>query len=327
MERQTGISVVIPNYNGRQLFPHTLPTVMHALQENDFPFEVIVADDASTDDSIEWLQKYFPSIRILPAEKNGGFSVTANRGIRAAIHPWVFLLNSDVKLEPDYFRHVLPYTTRAGVFGVMGRIVGWEDDVIQDGAKYPIFHGVKIKTSGNYLLEDEEEMKGGLYSMYLSGANALLNKNIFEELGGFNEIFSPFYIEDYELSLRAWRSGYHCYYEHQAICRHKTSTTIKSQSTKRFIETIYNRNKMFLHAIHLEGATRILWYVQLFLEAIGRTLTFQWEFLRSISMFLRGGDQVRASREAFQRTGKKLSVKEVAQLIKRSIKDRAIRRF
>lgn len=324
----TGISVVIPNYNGRHLFPHTIPTVLQALSMGDFPHEVIIADDASTDDSVAYLQQYFPSLRIVSGKTNSGFSVTANMGIKAAIHPWIFLLNSDVKLEPDYFEHVLPYTARKGVFGVMGRIIGWEDDVVQDGAKYPIFHGVKIKTSGNYLLEDENEMRNGIFSMYISGANALINKEVFEELGGFNEIFSPFYIEDYELSLRAWRMGYECYYEHFAVCRHKTSTTIKSESSKRFIETMYNRNKMFLHAIHLDGITRWLWFVQLFLEAIGRALTLQSAFLKSISLFIKDYGKVRLTRDDFKRNKKiLLSVNEVASKIKTSIHGKRIKRF
>lgn len=324
----TGISVVIPNYNGKHLFPHTLPTVLHALSSGNFPYEIIVADDASTDGSVEYLRDKYPSIRIVSNTKNSGFSVTANLGIGAAIHPWIFLLNSDVKLEPDYFRHIFPYTERKDVFGVMGRIIGWDDEIVQDGAKYPIFHGVKIKTSGNYLLEDEGEMKNGIYSMYISGANALMNKKIFTELGGFNEIFSPFYIEDYELSLRAWRLGYECYYEHFAICRHKTSTTIKSESSKRFIEKIYNRNKMFLHAIHLDARTRLLWFLQLFLEAIGRAIILQWTFLTSISLFIKDYHRVKRSRDNFLRTDKEMiSVNEVAGRIKKSIGNRRIRRF
>ncbi len=324
----TGISVVIPNYNGLHLFPETLPTVFSAMANCDCPFEVIVSDDASTDGSIAYLRENFADIRIVSHVKNSGFSVTANAGIRAALHPWIFLLNSDVKLEPDYFKHVLPYTRRQDVFGVMGRIIGWNDDVIQDGAKYPIFHGVKIKTSGNYLMDNEKEMEGGIYSMYISGANALLNKDIFEKLGGFNEIFSPFYIEDYELSLRAWRSGYTCYYEHGAVCRHKTSTTIKTESSRQFIETIYNRNKMFLHAIHLDGIKRVLWFVQLFVEAIGKALILQWLFLRSISMFLGDFHKVSDTRRTLSGQGRKLvSVSDVALLIKKAINGKRIKRF
>ena len=49
------------------------------------------------------------------------------------------------------------------------------------------------------------------------------DKNKLIELGGFNELYAPFYVEDYDLSLRAWRLGYKCYYEHFALCRHQVS--------------------------------------------------------------------------------------------------------
>jgi GT2 family glycosyltransferase len=219
MSAITGISVIIPNYNGELLLPQVLPTVYTALNNSGFPSEIIIVDDCSADGSLQLLKEKFPAVKVLQNEVNSGFSITSNRGIRAAIHDWVLLLNSDVKLEPDYFKSLLKYTNRDNIFGIMGRIVGWEVEKIQDGAKYPFFHGIKIKTSGNYLLKDEKEMENGLFTMYLSGANAFMNKKHFMAIGGFNELFSPFYVEDFELSLRAWRLGYECYYDHCAICR------------------------------------------------------------------------------------------------------------
>ena len=252
----SGISVVIPNFNGENLLPQILPSAFQAIQRSGIKGEIIVVDDCSTDKSVDMLKSRFPEVKIIQNENNSGFSITSNKGIRAASYDWVLLLNSDVKLEPEYFVHLLKYTSKEKVFGVMGRIINWQDENIQDGAKYPFFHGVKIKTSGNYLLSDGHAMDQGLFSMYVSGANAFINKNHFEKIGGLNEIFSPFYIEDFELSLRAWRLGYTCHYEHQAICRHRTSATIQNNNKRKKVNTIYNRNKMYLHAIHLTKAKR-----------------------------------------------------------------------
>src|SRR5690242_19255388 len=72
-----GVSVVIPNYNGAKLFPETLPTVLCALHHINLPFEIIVSDDCSTDDSISYLQTNFPGIKIVANKKNSGFSITA----------------------------------------------------------------------------------------------------------------------------------------------------------------------------------------------------------------------------------------------------------
>lgn len=325
-----GISAVIPNYNGTKLFPQTLPTVYNALHHIQLPFEVIVSDDCSTDGSISFLQKNFPEIKIVSNNKNSGFSVTANNGIRNAQFDLVLLLNSDVKLEAEYFVHQLKYFEHHDTFGVMGRIIGWDDDIIQDGAKYPSFHGVKIKTSGNYLLEDEDEMKNGLYTMYISGANALLDKRKFEEIGGFNELFSPFYVEDFEFSLRAWRRGWKCYYDYPSICRHQTSTTIQSENRKRYIRKIYNRNKMFLHGIHLPAGKRYVYYFQLFFEGLAKLVTGNFYFIQSIFLFIGSYKEVRESRQRLlqKEKGKKhLSVDEVAEIVLGAMKGKQIRRF
>lgn len=327
---QKSISVVIPNYNGVQLFAETLPTVFTALNNVKLNYEVIIVDDCSTDDSVLYLQRNFPEVKIIFNKENSGFSITANNGIRDAKHDLVLLLNSDVKLEPDYFISQLKYFDKEDTFGVMGRIIGWSDDVIQDGAKFPSFHGVKIKTSGNYLLESEEEMKNGLYTMYISGANSLLDKKKFLKIGGFNELFSPFYVEDYELSLRAWRLEWKCYYEHNAVCRHQVSTTMRSKEKENYIKKIYNRNKMYLHAIHLSKKERMLWMIQLVSEVIVQTLLLKTFYLKGFLLFVKNYDRVKASRKKLIQVaaGKKLlSVREVAEFILASIKGKKIRRF
>ncbi|HEU4470066.1 MAG TPA: glycosyltransferase family 2 protein [Flavisolibacter sp.] len=327
---QQGLSVVIPNYNGISLFPHTLPSVFSAVSSLSIPYEVIVADDCSTDASVEWLRLHYPQIRLVTNDQNSGFSVTANRGIEAARYRLVLLLNSDVKLEPGYFESQFRYFEDPGVFGVMGRIIGWEDDNIQDGAKYPSFHSAKIKTSVNYLLANEKDMEHGLLSMYLSGANALMDREKFLRLGGFNELFSPFYVEDYELSLRAWRAGWKCIYEYKAVCRHRTSTSIKTKSRKAFIKKIAIRNKMFLHAIHLSSFKRLLWFTQLVLEVLVQTLLFKTYYTKAFWLFLRSMKSVRSSRKAFNTiagSSSPLSVKDVADKIQSSVEGKVVRFF
>ncbi|MGZ8556822.1 MAG: glycosyltransferase family 2 protein [Chitinophagaceae bacterium] len=332
MSAIAGISVVIPNYNGEILLPQVLPTVFTALHNAGLPFEIIVVDDCSADGSIQLLNERFSGIRVLQNNINAvsGFSVTANKGIRAAKYDWVLLLNSDVKLEPGYFKPLLKYTERTNVFGVMGRIIGWDDDTIQDGAKHSFFQGVKIKTYGNYLLRDVGAMADGIYSMYLSGANAFMNKKIFIEIGGLNELFSPFYVEDFELSLRAWRLGYECFYDYNAVCRHKTSATIVSSNKKKRIKKIYNRNKMYLHAIHLSRGKRLLWLFQLAGECLIHLITLQWSFITAVSLFLGSYKKVVSGRKKlWQMAGEKklLPVNEVVDKIIASLKGKEVTRF
>ena len=324
-----GISVVIPNYNGVRFFSETLETVYEALQNSGYPFEVIVSDDHSTDGSPDWLQQHYPQIRLVKSETNRGFSPTINQGIFAAAHSHVLLLNSDVKLTQGFFKELDRYFERDDTFGVMVRIVGWDDDEIQDGGKYPSFHGLKIKTSGNYVPQHPGPGQW-LYSMYLSGACALVDRHKITQLEGFDELFAPFYVEDYELSLRAWRMGWKCYYDHATTCRHKLSATIRSGSRKKAINLVYNRNKMYLHAIHLEQPNRFLWFVQLVLESLGRMMALQWNYLRSVIAFAGNYKQVKRSREIFhQLAGDRtlMQVKDVARLVLSSLEKEKIVRL
>ncbi len=292
-----GISVVIPNYNGIALFPQTLPPLLAVMQDANLPYEIIVSDDGSTDDSVDYLKTHYKEISVVQGEVNKGFSGACNRGIRAARYDLVLLLNSDIILTKGYFSHQLKYFQREDTFGVMGRIIGWDDEKIQDAARLPVFQGLKVKTSVNYLLTP---MKGeSLYTFYLSGANALIDRKKLMELDGFDELYSPFYIEDCDLSFRAWRLGWKCYYENKAVCRHQTSTTVKAKSKKEYVEMIYNRNKFFLHAIHLKTHQLPFWFLQIVIELTLRTLTFRFSYAQSVHLFFKSRKQWMQSRRRF----------------------------
>jgi GT2 family glycosyltransferase len=319
----SGISVVIPNYNGRYLLAEIIPPLFEALNNSGLPYEIIVSDDKSTDESVSFLQVEFPQIKVIANEINLGFAPAINKGIFASQYSHLLLLNSDVKLTPGYFSGLLRYFDKEDTFGVMSRMIGWDNDMIQDGGKYPSFHGLKIKTSGNYI-PVEEKKDQWLYSMYLSGANAFVDKKKIVQLGGFDEIFAPFYVEDYELSLRAWRFGWKCYYDHNTICRHKESVTIKTKARKGQVNKIYYRNKMYLHALHLPGALLLLWHIQLFFECLLSLLLLRFYFIKSVFQYLRNWPNVFAKRKAFKnlsiRSGKKLlSLKEVTRLVLNNI--------
>jgi GT2 family glycosyltransferase len=330
MTETKGISVVIPNYNGVSLFPQTLPCLFTALRKSGVRYEVIVVDDCSTDDSVALLKREFPQVKVVQSAVNQGFSPTINKGIHEAVFDMVFLLNSDVKLEPDYFVYLIPYFEKSDTFGVMGQIVNWSDDRIQDGAKLPTFQGAKIKTFKNFL-PSETPIQGGLYTMYLSGAETLVSKEKLLQLGGFDEIFAPYYIEDYEMSLRAWRLGWKCYYEHRSMCRHKTSSSIKSKARKQHIQTIYYRNKMFLHAIHLSSFQMVIYYPQMLFECLVRVVSFRFHYVNSIILFFKGRRKCAASKKRFEELAKKvgtnLTLGEVAKKIGDSLNRTIIWRF
>lgn len=215
------VSVVIPNYNGRHLFEKYLPYLYAALKKSQLAFEIIVPDDASQDDSVVFLRSEYPDIQVLENKNNLGFAGNCNRGIAAAKMDLIFLLNNDVKLTENYFDHLLPYFESENTFGVMGALTTESDGTLQDGAKFPQWKGHQLNFTLNYVYKNPD-LKAE--SLFLSGANALVDRKKIQLMGGFDEIFNPFYFEDAELGVRSWRCGWKNYYIHFYFLFQKPAT-------------------------------------------------------------------------------------------------------
>lgn len=295
MSNLHSISVVIPNYNGRQLLETYLPYAYAALDQAGISYEVIIVDDCSIDESVQFIREQYPQVKLLINEVNSGFSKSCNKGIQAASMDLIFLLNSDVKLTADYFEPLLTYFENDDTFGVTGRIIDMEGEGIQEAGRVPGFNGFKIKTAYFYYSTDNKKR---LTTFYLSGANALIDARKLKMMGGFDEIFSPFYGEDLDLGIRAWRAGWKCYYEHAAVCRHQGSASTNNYKTPKWVKSIYYRNRFLVHAIHLNGLYLLLWFLQTTLiDLLPKLIIGQWWIWKSYTGFLSKTSALRQSRE------------------------------
>ncbi len=317
MIRKRSISIILPNYNGKHLLEKYLPFTLAAIKNAGVLHEVIVVDDASTDQSIYFLQTNYPEITLIANPKNKGFSHTCNTGIKAAKNELIFLLNTDVKLTPDYFEQQWRYFEREDTFGVMGRIIDMEGDHIQDAARTLAFNGFKLKTNRFFYSENPADF---VPTAYLSGANALIDAQKLKAIGGFNELFSPFYGEDFEMGLRAWRLGWKCWYEHQSICRHQISASTKDYKTKNWVKSIYHRNRFFVHAIHLNGLKLWGWYLQiLLLDFIPQLIAGKFWLFESYLQVFQQQARIKSFKEELEdlmkKNGAKRSITNVADEI------------
>jgi GT2 family glycosyltransferase len=323
------ISVIIPNYNGTHLLKEYLPHTLEAVNKAGVAYELIIVDDCSTDDSVEFIQGKYPGLRLIQNPVNKGFSYSCNQGIATAQYELILLLNSDVKLSVDYFEHQWKYFAEPDTFGVMGRIIDMQGDNIQDAARLPKFNGLKLKTAYFYYTEDRNDW---LYTFYLSGANALIDASKLKQIGGFYELFSPFYCEDMELSIRAWKLDWKCYYEHQAICRHQVSASTKNYQTARWVKSVYYRNRFYLHAIHLNGLALAAWYCQITLiDLLPKLLAGQTWIWKSYSELFKNRNAINTYRDRIktllQNKNSRLTIFNVVGKIRASIKNKQIIRI
>ncbi len=265
MEAQkiNSVSVVIPNYNGKQLLGQYLPYLFRALAAcpTIAESEVIVVDDASMDDSVAYLTKEWANIRLLRNAQNSGFGKSVNRGIAAARYEIVCILNTDMQLSEDYFSVLLPFLTQGmgsvapeQVFGVYCAIRSPQTNRIVEGRKQPqILHH---KLSYIDLCGETEEGE----SMYLCGGNALVWRDKLLALGGYDELFSPFYFEDMDLSLRAKARGWVSLYTARTSCLHQHAATIGSLFSPDKVQEVFLRNRVYINYRYLHGWT---WFVSM----------------------------------------------------------------
>jgi cellulose synthase/poly-beta-1,6-N-acetylglucosamine synthase-like glycosyltransferase len=99
-------SVVIPNWNGRDLLEKYLPSVVTAMAGREGN-EIVVVDNGSTDGSAEYIKSSFPEVRVVELPRNLGFGGGSNAGFRAAKNDIVVLLNSDMRVTPGFLQPLL----------------------------------------------------------------------------------------------------------------------------------------------------------------------------------------------------------------------------
>jgi GT2 family glycosyltransferase len=320
------ISVVIPNYNGRHLLEQNLPSVYAALNNSRTDFEIIITDDCSTDSSIAFIRQNYPLVRLIINDKNQGFSASCNKGIALANKDLILLLNTDIELNKDFFESQFKYFDLPDTFGVMSKIIGAKDGETQDTARFLKYSGFKIKANNFYHLENEDFLTP---TAYLSGANALIDAKKLKDIGGFDEIFSPFYCEDFELGLRAWRIGWKCYYDPKSYCIHDHSSTTKNYRTRNWVKAIFFRNRLFVHAIHLSSIRLVFWFLQIaFIDMLFMWIGLKFYYYKSFGMFLNNLKYARQSRKKMKqlmdRYNSTTSIDDVINKMNRMLEGQAI---
>lgn len=237
MKNKIGISVIIPNWNGKELLKSNLPPLIDAMDYYDGPYEIIVVDDASTDGSPQFIRDAFPMIRIIQLAINRGFSVAANKGVQAAEHDLIFLLNSDMRVEKNFLSPLLSYFDDERTFAVSNKAMKDKNTVLTRPHALEFKQGFLREV---YRIEENEPS----FAFGASGGHGLFDRKKFIELGGFDELFSPFYYEDADISFRAWKRGYRVYYEPRSTVYHAHKATIGKAFNEIYINFVSYRNRL-----------------------------------------------------------------------------------
>jgi GT2 family glycosyltransferase len=298
------ISIVIPTWNGCSLLERFLPSVVGAgevyTRETGAELEILVVDDGSADHTMEWLAgNSIPRVRAIRQEINRGFAAACNAGFQHAKCPLIFLLNNDVQVERDVLLHLAPHFRDPAVFAVTCKAFLPGTRQLVSGGKIGRFSGGFWRVHNNY---DVSETSGRTwYSILAGGGFSAFDREKLLKLGGFDELLSPFYWEDVELSLRAWRRGWRILYEPKAIVYHQASRTIEPSFEREHVKISDQRNRLLTHWIHLEETTWMVEHIAaVVLLVIASFVTFNFAFCRALRLALKELPQVKARRQREQ---------------------------
>ena len=279
------ISVILPNYNGSHLLEENLPYLIESL--GNIPNEIIVVDDCSTDNSIDMLKQKYPDIKIIASESNEGFSATCNKGIKAAGNELLCIVNTDVRFTADYFRNSIKYFEDTGLFAVKGDILNYQGDIsnLTTTETAPVLYYKKGFLRFNHGIKPKnKEMTGKINEHFvLLGCCFVSDRKQALELGGFDEIYSPYYWEDADLAMRALEKGYKLLYRPECRIYHKTSSTIGATRKKCHRQLVSYRNKFLFTRRHLHGSTD--WALHIVFTSgniLTRWLILDWKFYTAL---------------------------------------------
>jgi GT2 family glycosyltransferase len=235
------VSVVIPSYKGRSLLEKNLPFLLRAIAGHRAPVEIIIVEDAGGDDTGEFIRERYPRILLLENDVNLGFAETINRGFRIARYELVLALNNDIKVGEDLFAGSLLWFDDPAVFSVTPNMIDPARGESQSLTKLEA--GVCWYKTRNLQLRDLPELSGEIPIFFGSGGASFYDREKLLDLGGFDPIYHPFYVEDVDLSYRAWKSGWKCLFDPTTAVFHETSSTILALHRKRKIKFIGDRNR------------------------------------------------------------------------------------
>ena len=250
------ISIILVNWNGRKWLPDCLESIFLQTYSN---FEVILVDNASEDDSVEFVRTNYPGAIILKNNENAGFAGGNNRGYEAAKGEYLFLLNTDTRLESDSLEKTLKaFDLYPNAGTVQPKLVMMNNPEILDACGSYWTDTTILHHYGMHKKSNHKAYNSPIFVFSNKGAAMLIRKQVIDSIGLFDDDYWCYY-EETDLCHRIWISGYECLYYPDAVIHHAVGSTAKL-FPNAFINYHSFKNKLnsFLKNFELKTLIRVL---------------------------------------------------------------------
>lgn len=238
------LSVVILNYNVRYFLEQCIRSIQKAIA--NLEAEIIVIDNDSKDNSCDMVKTHFPEVVLIENKENVGFSKANNQAVNQSKGKYICILNPDTVVPEDCFQIALKYYKVQDNIGALGVFLmdGTGNFLPESKRNFPSPKTSLLKLlgrdSGYYANHLRPEQNGP--ADVLVGAFMLMEKKIYDEVGGFDEDYFM-YGEDIDLSYKITKAGYVNHY-----CGETSILHYKGESTKRddqYYDRFYGAMEIF----------------------------------------------------------------------------------
>ena len=320
------IAIVILNWNGLKLFETYLPSVIrNSSAEN---VELFVADNGSTDNSIQLLNRKFPEFKIIDLKKNYGFAEGYNQALRKVEADYFVLLNSDVEVTPGWIEKIMQlFDKNPKIAAVQPKIISYEKPHafeyagaaggFTDRFGYPFCRGRIL----NRMETDTGQYDKATPIFWTSGACMFVRAGAFREAGGFDGDFWA-HMEEIDLCWRLKSKGYEIWYQPESVVFHLGGGTLSYGNPKKIYFNFRNNLFMLFKNLSQHKFKRIF-FARMVLDGIAAVkflVSFQfrgfWAVVKAHAAFYRNLPLLIKKRKETQ---KSVMVKEHREIYGKSI--------
>lgn len=308
------ISVIIVNWNGAGVLPRCLSALSAQTRPPD---EIILADNASRDDSVAWVRAHHPNVRLIELDQNLGFAAANNLAAKASTSEWLALLNPDAFPEPGWLAAFAgAIRAHPDIISFTGLLTDAENPGVLDGSG-DLYHSSGLAWRRSHGAADDAVARARMQAPIFSacGASALYRRDAFLEIGGFDEDFFC-YLEDVDLGFRLLLQGHECRLVPTAVARHVGSAT----TGRRSPFSIYHGHRNLTWA-YLKNMPGILFWLYLPQHLAMSLVALAWYTLKG-----RGGTIWKAKLDALRGVPAQLKKRRRIQR-QRTISSGELRRY
>ncbi len=274
-------TVVIPNWNGRDLLEKYMPPLLAAMAGHP-DNEILVVDNGSEDDSVAFLREHFPQVNVVPLPHNLGFGGGSNIGFEKAKNDIVVLLNSDMRVDAGFLQPLLNGFTDEKVFAVSCQIFFSDPQKLREETGLTEGWWDNGRLWVGHRIDDK--VKQLFPCFYGGGGSCAFDRRKFLELGAFDELLRPFYYEDTDIGYMAWKRGWKCLYQPASMVFHEHRGTIGKKFERTYIESVVRKNALLWVWKNIHDPRRLVGH---FLFAAGNAILSALSGNRERGPFLR----------------------------------------